>query len=129
MAISPLKCSLDDEIDIGLLRSPVELSLGLRERCNEPGGIAYPALATAHDRLSPGGALHRLDQFKHARADAGSQIEHMGATPLEQHFACKHVGSRQIVDDGSVDATPAIVAGYAARDPRFIPLRSDGPGA
>ncbi|MCC8935256.1 glycosyltransferase [Bradyrhizobium sp. Arg68] len=33
-----------------------------------------------------------------------------------------------IVDDGSVDATPAIVAGYAARDPRFILLRSDGRG-
>jgi peptidoglycan/xylan/chitin deacetylase (PgdA/CDA1 family)/SAM-dependent methyltransferase len=34
-----------------------------------------------------------------------------------------------IVDDGSVDATPAIVAGYAARDNRFIPLRSGGRGA
>ncbi|OAF15435.1 hypothetical protein AYJ54_39330 [Bradyrhizobium centrolobii] len=33
-----------------------------------------------------------------------------------------------IVDDGSVDATPAIVAGYAARDARFITLKSDGRG-
>src|SRR5262245_57952194 len=33
-----------------------------------------------------------------------------------------------IVDDGSVDATPAIVAGYAARDARFIALKSDGRG-
>ncbi|MBR0697914.1 trifunctional glycosyltransferase/class I SAM-dependent methyltransferase/polysaccharide deacetylase [Bradyrhizobium lablabi] len=33
-----------------------------------------------------------------------------------------------IVDDGSVDATPAIVDGYAARDARFIALKSIGRG-
>ncbi|WP_027552899.1 trifunctional glycosyltransferase/class I SAM-dependent methyltransferase/polysaccharide deacetylase [Bradyrhizobium sp. Cp5.3] len=33
-----------------------------------------------------------------------------------------------IVDDGSLDATPAIVAGYTARDARFIALQSDGRG-
>lgn len=33
-----------------------------------------------------------------------------------------------IVDDGSVDATPAIVAGYAVRDARFIALKSNGRG-
>ena len=31
-----------------------------------------------------------------------------------------------IVDDDSVDATPAIVDGYAARDARFVALKSDG---
>jgi glycosyltransferase involved in cell wall biosynthesis/peptidoglycan/xylan/chitin deacetylase (PgdA/CDA1 family) len=34
-----------------------------------------------------------------------------------------------VVDDGSVDATSAIVAEYAARDPRFIALKSNGDGA
>ncbi|WGR97253.1 glycosyltransferase [Bradyrhizobium sp. ISRA443] len=33
-----------------------------------------------------------------------------------------------IVDDGSVDVTPAIIAEYAARDSRFALLRSDGRG-
>src|SRR5260370_22693613 len=33
-----------------------------------------------------------------------------------------------IVDDGSVDATPAIVDGYAVRDARFVALKSDGRG-
>jgi peptidoglycan/xylan/chitin deacetylase (PgdA/CDA1 family)/2-polyprenyl-3-methyl-5-hydroxy-6-metoxy-1,4-benzoquinol methylase len=34
-----------------------------------------------------------------------------------------------VVDDGSVDGTPAIVAEYVARDSRFRALRSEGAGA
>ncbi|WP_426434890.1 glycosyltransferase [Bradyrhizobium genosp. P] len=33
-----------------------------------------------------------------------------------------------IVDDGSIDATPAIIAGYAAHDARFVALESGGRG-
>src|SRR5260221_7700949 len=33
-----------------------------------------------------------------------------------------------IVDDGSVDGTSTIIADYAARDPRFVALRSAGKG-
>lgn len=33
-----------------------------------------------------------------------------------------------VIDDGSVDATPEIIASYAARDTRFVALRSDGGG-
>src|SRR5947208_841940 len=108
MTIAPIERGFDNKIDLGVLRPPAKFSLGLRERCNELGGISGAAWTMAHGRLAIGNALHGLDQFKHAGPDARTEIKHVCAASLEQHFAGEQMSPRQIVDVNVVSDGAAI---------------------
>src|SRR3981081_3039879 len=85
-AVAPIERGFDDEIDLGVARSPTKLQLGFGERGNEYRRISLTAQAMANDRVVLGHPLHGFDQFKDAGADTGPEIENMRATSRNQHF-------------------------------------------
>src|SRR4051812_13732314 len=90
---SILDRSLEDKFETRLLRPPTKLLLRLRERCNEPGWIAFPSRAIFQAHFAPGHTSDGLDEFEHAGANAGPEIEEMGSPFLQQHFTRQNVSA------------------------------------